>query len=67
MAASNEIMYVYHLPHLERRKLCFILDQNDQWEVLAAEYMDFPITTIQVKHSSPTNLNFSVFLKCFSI
>ncbi|CAG9772179.1 unnamed protein product [Ceutorhynchus assimilis] len=39
MSSSKPQMYIYHLPYEERRKLCFILDQNNKWEELALKHM----------------------------
>ncbi|KAK9753170.1 Death domain [Popillia japonica] len=43
---EEENIYIYHLPHAERRQLCIILDQNNVWEELAGTHMKYDITTI---------------------
>ncbi|XP_018334965.1 serine/threonine-protein kinase pelle [Agrilus planipennis] len=40
-------MYIYQLPHLERRELCRILDQNKTWEELAVSHMKYDTFTVQ--------------------
>lgn len=41
-------MYIYQLPHAERKELCRILDQNNTWEDLGGNYMQYNVFTIQV-------------------
>lgn len=48
MAQSTDVMYIYHLPHSERRDLCRILDQNNKWEELGGTYMKYDLLTMQV-------------------
>ncbi|KRT85138.1 hypothetical protein AMK59_1189 [Oryctes borbonicus] len=43
---EQENMYIYHLPHYERRQLCIIIDQNNLWEELAGTHMKYDINTI---------------------
>lgn len=40
-------MYIYHLPHSERRELCSILDYHNKWEELAGTHMKYDFLTIQ--------------------
>lgn len=49
---EEENMYIYHLPHAERRQLCIILDQNNVWEELAGTHMKYDVTTIYVRKMS---------------
>lgn len=48
MSLASKKMYIYNLPHRERRDLCRILDQNKKWEELAGTYMKYDVLTIQV-------------------
>lgn len=47
-SSLSNIMYIYNLPHQERRELCRILDQNDKWEELGGTFMKFDVMTLQV-------------------
>ncbi|KAB0791798.1 hypothetical protein PPYR_03598 [Photinus pyralis] len=40
-------MYIYHLPHSERRELCSILDYSNKWEELGGTHMKYDFLTIQ--------------------
>lgn len=46
-SSLSNIMYIYNLPHQERRELCRILDQNDKWEELGGTFMKFDVMTLQ--------------------
>lgn len=54
-------MYIYHLPYEERRKLCFILDQQNKWEELGLKQMNFDEITVDglkkeiYRGNSPSN------------
>lgn len=45
---EEESIYVYELPHTNRRQLCILLDQNNVWEELAGSHMKYDMTTIYV-------------------
>lgn len=52
-------MYIYNLPHAERKELCRILDQNNKWEDLAGTHMQYDVLTIQVRNQQNiTNVHF---------
>ncbi|KAF5296322.1 hypothetical protein FQA39_LY12539 [Lamprigera yunnana] len=44
---STLSMYIYELPHCERKELCLILDQNNKWEELGGAHMKYDYLTIQ--------------------
>ncbi|KAK4878466.1 hypothetical protein RN001_010972 [Aquatica leii] len=44
---STQSIYVYDLPHSERKELCRILDQNNKWEELGGTHMKYDFLTIQ--------------------
>lgn len=60
-------MYIYHLPYNERKDLCYILDNNDKWEELAAVYMKYDLQTIDMikkviyQSKSPTDELFTIW------
>lgn len=39
-------MYIYEMPYLPRRDLCYILDQNNKWEELGAVHMRYDAATL---------------------
>ncbi|RLU19319.1 hypothetical protein DMN91_007876 [Ooceraea biroi] len=38
MAATKDIIYIYHLPFFARSEFCKIMNQNDKWEELEKDY-----------------------------
>ncbi|XP_011337953.2 serine/threonine-protein kinase pelle isoform X1 [Ooceraea biroi] len=56
MAATKDIIYIYHLPFFARSEFCKIMNQNDKWEELGT-WMKFDMLTIYSlrKEKNPTD------------
>ncbi|CAG7832147.1 unnamed protein product [Allacma fusca] len=39
--SSNSTKYVYDLPYFNRKELCRVLDENNQWETVGGGYMGY--------------------------